>query len=418
MAYKHRLIETKLKKLATHFPVITLTGARQVGKTTMLEHLLSSQANGVFSHITFDPIVDVGNARQDPELFLNNIKTPALLDEIQYAPELVASIKRRVDEQKYPGSYWLTGSQNLALLKNIAESLAGRTSIQYLYPMSLGEKLGKPTNWIVNFIHDPIKFLKNPPAKLLTPNNSIYEILWRGGYPGLIETDAEILQAGLDGYLHTYLERDIRLMGEISDLHDFSRFLQLAANLTAQEINYSQLGRDIGINPHTAKRWLNILQSTFQWLEIPAFSNNTIKRVSGKNKGYFIDTGMASHLLRITSPDSLAGHPRLGALFETFVVQDIYKQLNTMPLKPNIYHWRSHGGAEIDLLLEIDNRYFPIEIKLKSRPSKNDASGIVAFRETYPKLQIETGIIIAPVNEVFALGHSCYAVPFDLNLLT
>lgn len=434
MKYKTRLLETKLKKLGEHFSVIVLTGARQVGKTTLLRHLLqqirpqsyladnndSPLASQSQTQYTFDPITDVYNARQDPELFLEHAGTPVLLDEIQFAPELLPTIKRRVDEHHQAGQYWLTGSQNLSIVKNIAESLAGRAATLSLYPMSLGEMLDHPSSWIINFLNDPQQFLHAPHSRLLSQSQiSVYDILWRGTYPGLLDTDAEILQAGLESYLHTYIERDVRMVGEISDLQEFSRFVRLIANLTAKEINYSELGREIGVTPQTARRWLNILLSTFQWHEIDAYDGNLIKRISKRKKGYFVDSGMACHLMHITSPTALSGHPQVGFLFETFVVLDIFKQLTLMPTKPAIYHWRKHGeqsdsGTEVDLVLEMDNRYFPIEIKLTSQPSKFDTRGIIKFRQTYPSLKIEPGLVIAPVKNIFPLGDDCYAVPWDI----
>ena len=161
---------------------------------------------------------------------------------------------------------------------------------------------------------------------------------------------------------------------------------QLLANLTAQEIQFAQLGREIGISPQTAQRWLNILKSTYQWIDLPAYAGNTLKRISGKNKGYFIDTGLACHLMHISSSQGLLGHPKLGALFETCVVNDLLRQLAVLNANPALYHWRSHAGAELDFLIEMDNIYYPIEIKCKTRPTKADFRGIRAFGETYPAL--------------------------------
>lgn len=409
MSYKKRLIEDKLLALSKHFPVLVLTGARQVGKTTLLSYL----TKGIHI-VTFDPVVDVGNARQDPELFLNHLSLPVLLDEVQYAPELLPVIKRYVDAQKAPGQYWLTGSQNFAMLKNISESLAGRAAVLSLYSMSLGELYEQPANWIARFISNPDSFLKAPVQRIQQAPKSVPQILWQGCYPGMVGLEPVIFQTSLASYLQTYLERDVRLLAEVSDWQEFSRFMQLIANLTAQEINYSQLGREIGVTPQTAQRWLNILTSSYQWLSLPSYTGNAIKRLSSKSKGYFADTGLACYLMRISSPEVLPGHPRLGALFETYAVMDILKQLTTLSLAPAVYHWRSHGGAEVDLLIEIDNWFFPIEIKCKSRPTKADISGIKAFRETYPNLNIAPGIVIAPVENILPLGENCFALPFDL----
>jgi predicted AAA+ superfamily ATPase len=408
MKYKTRLLEQKLLKLGNFFPVVVLTGARQVGKSTLLKQLLPFSDN----QATFDPVFDIGNARKEPELFLDQFKTPVLLDEIQYAPELLNVIKRRVDHNKTPGQYWLTGSQNLSMLKNISESLAGRTAVLSLFPMSIGEIYDQPTDWITRYLDNPDLFVTSKISRI-KKLGSVYDVIWRGGYPGLLDIENDLFHDGLESYIRTYVERDIRLLAEISDLQEFERFVQLCANLTAQEINFSQLGREIGISYKTAQKWLNILISTFQWTQIPAFYGNAIKRLSEKPKGYFIDTAIACFLMRLSSPSSLPGNPQLGALFETLVAQDLIKQINGSKLKPALYHYRTHSGAEVDLIFQLDNQYFPIEIKCKSQPTKADTRGIVAFRKANPSLKVAPGLIIAPTEQVHALGENCFAVPYD-----
>lgn len=410
MKYKKRLLEGKLARLADHFPALVLTGARQVGKSTLLAHLVPGA-----QHITFDPVIDIGNARQDPELFLDQLKLPVILDEIQYAPELLPVIKRRVDQHKVPGQYWLTGSQNLSVLKNVSESLAGRAAVLSLYPMTLGERYGDAAAWLPSYINDPEGFLQRPISRLgQLSDETLVSVLWKGGYPGLLDIDMTLQQDALTSYLRTYIERDVRLLSDINDLQQFSSFVQLVANLTAQEIQMTQLGREIGISPHTAQRWLNLLKNIYQWLEIPAYSGDTRKRVSGKKKGYLVDSGMICNLMRISTPQALLGHPRLGAIFETFIVNDILRQLPLLQGNAAVYHWRSHAGAEVDLLIEQNNVYYPIEIKCKTRPSKNDLSGIQAFRATYPHLNIAPALLICAIAEVQFLGDNCFAIPYDI----
>jgi predicted AAA+ superfamily ATPase len=410
MKYQKRLLENKLRQLGRHFSTVVLTGARQVGKSTLLRHILPEA-----QHITFDPVIDVDNARRDPELFLDHLKTPVILDEIQYAPELLSVIKRRVDENKTPGQYWLTGSQNLSLLKNVSESLAGRAALQSLYPMTLSERYDNASSWVIDYIANPEAFVKQPVCKLGAIHEALASIVWKGGYPGLITLTDDLYSDALSSYFHTYIERDVRLLSEVSDLQEFTRFVQLLANLTAQEIQFSELGRDIGVSPKTSQRWLNLLISTYQWTDIPAYAGNTIKRISKKNKGYFIDSALACHLMHISSPNALLSHPKLGALFETYVVNDILRQLPLVKGNPAVYHWRTHAGAEVDLLLELDNVYYPIEIKCKKRPTLSDLSGINAFRETYPKLNIAPALVICSVDKITPITKDCYAVPFNLT---
>lgn len=410
MKYANRLLEEKIKTISDHFPVVLVTGARQVGKSTLLRHLLPS-----LRHITFDPSIDIDNARQDPDLFIRNLELPVILDEIQYAPELLSSIKRFVDKNKEPAQFFITGSQNFSVMRHVSESLAGRVGVLSLYPFSLSEKLGKPNVWLQSFLQDPKKFLHGNVNRLLSDSVlSIVELLWRGMYPGLLGLPNTLVQDSLDSYFRTYIERDIRLISQISDLQQFSRFAALLSNLTAQEINHNQLGRELGITSQTAKRWVDVLIGSYQWLSIPAFSKNTIKRISQKAKGYMTDTGMACYLMHIGSHESLRSHPKVGSIFESFVVQDIIKQLALVEGRPAIYHWRAYSGAEVDLLLEVNNQYFPIEIKYKSHPTAKDARGVKSFRESYPQLNIGPGLIIAPVDHVYTVAENCYVLPFDV----
>ncbi|MAZ77878.1 MAG: GTP-binding protein [Legionellaceae bacterium] len=409
MKYRHRLLEQKIVKFSKHFPVLMITGARQVGKSTLLKHCLSGA-----HHITFDPVLDVGNARQDPDLFVDSLVRPVILDEVQFSPEILSTIKRRVDEDGTAGQYYLTGSQNFSMMRHVAESLAGRAAIFSLSNLSISEYASQPTCWLVDFLNDPKNFfLKNSSSLLAACQRSLLEMIWRSMYPGLLEMPNDMVQDSLASYFQTYVERDVRLISDISSLQTFSRFCSLLANLTAQEINYSQLGRELNITPQTARRWVDVLVSSYQWTSIPAFSGNTIKRIHQKPKGYVTDTGMACFLMHIGSVDSLRGHPKLGALFETFVVQDILKQLPFVEGNPAIYHWRAHSGAEVDLLIEVNNLYYPIEIKYKSHPTAKDAKGILAFRKAYPALNIAPGIIIAPSKEIYPVADNCFVVPFD-----
>jgi hypothetical protein len=200
----------------------------------------------------------------------------------------------------------------------------------------------------------------------------------------------------------------------VDDWQQFGRFVQLVSVLSAQEINLSQLGRDIGVTPQTSKRWLDVLKATFQWHEVPAHHGNTVKRISGKPKGYFSDTGFACHLNRLSSPRALEGHPLTGALFETAVVAEIRKLMTPLSRKAHLYHWRAHSGSEVDILLERDGVLYPIEVKLNSRPSRKHAAGIRSLRACYPRQSIAPGLVVAPVDAVEQLTDQDYAIPWDL----
>ena len=413
MNYRNRHLEAKIKHYTALFPAILVTGARQVGKSTLLRYLFADE----IPHIVFDPVIDVGNARGDPEFFIAQHPPPIILDEIQYAPELLSVIKRRIDRSDAPGQYLLTGSQNMALLRGVSESLAGRVVVLDLGPLTLAERSGMgadaPAGWL-ELMLDAGGALPDLGGQERVVHGTLFEALWRGGYPRTLDQDASVISDIMQSYVRTYVERDIRTLAEVQDQQQFARFLALCAAMTAQEINHSQLGRDIGVTPQTASRWINILKATFQWIELSPYHGNTIKRISGKPKGYLTDTGLAAFLQRISSPEALAGHPLLGPLFETHVVMDLHRQFQRLTMAPQVYHWRTHGGAEVDLLLERDGVFWPVEIKSATRVTTADARGIYAFRATYPALKHGPGIIVAPVEEVTRLRDEVLVVPWDL----
>lgn len=407
-----RLLTSRLELLARTFPVVVVSGARQVGKSTLLNHTFGDQAETV----VFDPAQDIGNARRDPDLFLDNHPAPVILDEIQYVPELVAALKRRVDRDRRPGQYLLTGSQQWHVLRNVAESLAGRAVFLDLEGFSLGEmaRAEAASAWLPAWLADPEGFTKLQRDRLSLPSGP-FELVWRGTLPDAVRLPKEALPDFWEAYFRTYIERDVRLLAELSDWHAFGRFVQLAAALTAQELNASHLGRELGISPQTGRRWLDLLVATFQWFEVPAFSGNAVKRVSSKPKGYLADTGLACWAQAVSSPTALGGHPLWGHLFESFVAADIRKQLTLLSPAPRLHHWRSAGGAEVDLILERDGRFFPIEIKGKTRLSRGDTRGLKAFREAYPALKVAPGLVIGLCDGVEKVSEDDYALPWDLG---
>ncbi len=407
--YIPRLISQKLKELFAYFPVVIISGARQVGKSTLLEHTFPK-----IERVVFDPIVDIEGAKTDPDLFLRNRPAPIILDEIQYVPKLVPTIKRQLEKKRKNSQFLITGSQQWEVMRQLAESLAGRAVFIDLDGFNLLELARNKSkeSWLEYWLKTPKKVRKNS-IKQLELKYSLYEQIWRGFLPETYFLPKNLIADYLLAYERTYIERDIRLMAEISNLSLFSKFFRLCAALTAQEINFSELGRELGITPQTSTRWLELLKSTFQWLEIPAYSGNTIKRLSNKPKGYISDPGLACFALAISTPETLGGHPKWGSIFESAVVSEIKKQCRLLPSPPNLYHWRTHGGAEVDLILEIDNKFYPIEIKGKSHPTKSDASGIAAFRKTYPNLNIQKGLIIAASETFYDLADDLAVMPWN-----
>ena len=409
--YRDRALGDKLGHMVASFPVVVVSGARQVGKTTLVRHLLPH-----FDYVVFDPTVDLQNARQEPDLFLRNHPPPLVLDEIQYAPEVVATLKRRVDAaESRPGQYVVTGSQQWQVMKSLSESLAGRTAFLDLDGFSLPEMAGRTgvPGWLERWIESPADLVTTQPTPENTAAQPLWDWLWRGFLPGIQELPADLVAEFWTGYQRTYVERDARHAGEVNDWQQFGLFLRLAGALTAQEINYSQLGREIGLTPQSARRWLQVLRGTFQWWEIPAFKGNLIKRVSSKPKGYLSDTGLACHLAHLTSPRALGGHPLLGSLFETAMVHEIRNQTAHLSGGGAFHHWRSAGGAEVDLLLERDGTFYPFEMKLTANPTKRHAAGLTAFRQAYPQLRVSPGAILCATERSFWITEDVAALRWN-----
>jgi predicted AAA+ superfamily ATPase len=416
--YKHRYIEEEIRFMAAHAKVILLVGPRQVGKSTLLQQLFPN-----YPVVMFNPEHDVLNARKDPQYFLDQFKGPVILDEIQFAPELLAYLKIKVDQSDAKGQYFLTGSQNLSVLRHVSESMAGRVMIVRLTPMmayeiteqfSMTEKGPSPRHWLEHYLDNPKQIVDN--VQGIMNNLTTTQAIWRGGYPGLINMPERTLGHFFDSYLETYVSRDIRTQAGVEQIEKFRHFVALLAALTSQEINYSQLGREITSHRDTAERWLDMVRATYLWRDVAPYSGNTIKRVTAKSKGYFVDTGLACFMLRIVDPLQLLGHPQHGALFETYVSNMIFSVLNTRSFQPGVYHWRTSGGAEVDLVLEQGNALYPIEIKASSNLTKHDARGLKAFRETYESAsqKVMPGIIVYAGQDCYWLDSNVLAVPWNI----
>lgn len=409
MRYRTRHIEPKIKEYSQFFKIVLITGARQVGKSSILAHTFPN-----LQSIVFDPTMDRYGARQDPDLFLKNFPTPLILDEVQHVPELLTAIKRHVDKRNDTGIYFMTGSQNLSVLRQVSESLAGRVGIIHLDGMTLAEMNdhGEETCWLQHYITDPSSFWKDL-SQIKLKSDSITQHLWRGSLPGLIDAPDSIVPGFMQSYSETYIERDVRVIGNINDLSEFGKFLKLSAALTSCETNYSQLGREIGISPKTAQSWLHTLIHSYQWLELPAYHGNAIKRLSQKPKGHLRDTGLTCNLMGISTPTALSTHPALGNIFESWVVCWIVRMAQQMPAIPNFYHWRTNGGAEVDLVMDIDGYLYPIEIKCQTRLTANDARGIRAFRDTYGSDRVKTGLIIYAGDVCREISDCTVCIPWN-----
>lgn len=412
--FKNRHISNKLQKISASSKVVLITGARQVGKSTILQNTFPN-----LPLITFDPDTDIRGAKADPGLFLKDHPAPIILDEIQYVPQLLSHIKRIVDQSSDRPQYLLTGSQNLAMLSSVAESMAGRVIILPMGPMTIYEQMdcvSQPT-WLERYLENPSTLISFVVGTLTIA--SPLELIWRGGMPGYLETPNDVLHDSIASYIQTYIQRDIRALENIQDIEGFTDFFGIMAGLTAQEINYNQLGREIDVAGVRAKKWVALLKQNYQWKDIPAYDGNTIKRISQKKKGYLTDTGIACYLQHISSPEALRSNPKRGALFETYIVNMIDTLLSAFPFTTKLYHWRSGNNAEVDLVIALDNKLYPIEIKMQSTLNKYDARGLKAFRETYQNntVTIMPGLIIYAGSDCYRIDEETIALPWNCKVL-
>ncbi|MDE5867149.1 MAG: AAA family ATPase [Lachnospiraceae bacterium] len=361
--YIHRIIESKLKYLAEHFPVVMVCGARQVGKTTLLNQI--REKNGQIQYVTLDYPRIRALAKEDPELFLQQYQPPVVIDEIQYAPELLSYIKIRTDHEQQNGMYYLTGSQMFHMMRNIRESLAGRVGILSMYSLSRAEIEGREFE---PFLPDRIRTIE-----LTDEITGIFEKIYRGGMPRMV-TDKELLPEDYFGaYMQTYLERDIRDLITVKDENKFIKFISCAAARTSQEVNLADLAKDIEIDRKTADGWLSILVSSGLVYLLHPYSGNTIKRIIKRPKLYFMDTGLACYLTLWNNPRALELSAMAGAMFESYVISEIIKGYvnHGIDVRSRLCYYRDNNGKEIDLLILENNKVYPVEIKKSADPGRD-----------------------------------------------
>jgi predicted AAA+ superfamily ATPase len=352
--YIPREIENALLRGATSFPVLTLTGPRQSGKTTMIKHLFPEK-----TYISLENPDNYEIARTDPRGFLNKYLGGVILDEIQRVPELLSYIQGIVDEKNTPGMFILSGSQQFNLIRGIKQSLAGRTALYKLFPFSISE-LGSRNESDIN------------------------KILCKGFYPRIWDMDLSPSKVYAD-YFETYIERDLRQIVNIKDMDRFRRFVRLCAGRVGQLFIASHLANEIGVSVHTINSWLSILDTSYIIFQLPPFHANINKRLTKSHKLYFYDVGLASNLLRIQQPDQLENHPLRGALFENLVIADIVKSRRHKGLMDNFFFYRDSNQNEVDLVIDDLQTIDAVEIKSSETFNISLLKGLNHIRKVLPE---------------------------------
>lgn len=397
--YISRHLEAIVLEMSTAFPVVMVSGPRQVGKTTLLKKIASTDRK----YVTLDNPLVRDLARRDPELFIQRYAPPVLIDEIQYAPELLPYIKIFVDEHKRKGDFWLTGSQMFHLMKNVSESLAGRVSILNMLGLSTSELKGLKNFPYSTAYPDLIK-REAAPISLV----DIYKRIYKGSMPAIYETEQSI-ETYYASYVNTYLQRDIKELTQVGNELDFMRFMQVCAARTSQMVNYSELAKDVGISSPTAKQWLSILVSSGIVALVEPYFNNALKRIIKAPNLYFLDTGLCAFLTRWTNPESLEISAMSGAFFETYVVSEIIKSYYNAGKRPPIYYYRDSDQKEIDLIIEQNQTLFPIEIKKSGCPKPDAIKHFSVLEKT--GLAIGTGNVICLSSDLVPIDRNNYFVP-------
>jgi len=347
-----RTLHSHLTDLAGRYPVLTLTGPRQSGKTTLCRMAFPEKA-----YVSLENPAQREFATDDPVGFLARHAEGAIFDEIQRVPQLASYLQGLVDEDPRPGRFVLTGSQNLALMDTVSQSLAGRTALVELLPLDLAE-------------------LRRFPE----PSSDLDRVLWTGGYPRIHERNLPANE-WLSAYTATYVERDVRQLVKVGDLLLFQTFLRLAAGRTGQLLNVSSLAADCGVAPGTVRSWLAVLEASYVAFRLPPFHTNLSKRLIKTPKLYFYDSGLAASLLGIDAPEQIATHPLRGPLFETWVVSEVVKQHCHRGRRPRIYFYQERGRLEVDLVVEQGGRLHLVEIKAGRTPSAGYFSGFGRFAD-------------------------------------
>ena len=401
--YLKRSMEPVIKKAAAEFPAVMLTGPRQSGKTTLLLHVFGRRCR----YISLEPPDVCAAATEDPRGFLDLYPPPAILDEIQCAPDLLPYIKERIDaDRARAGQYLLTGSQNLLLTQQVSESLAGRTAMLRLLPLSRREVRKHP-------YAPPLPWERqaDEPMRSPHPPATLWASFLRGGYPELAAQPGRDAALWHSSYIQTYLERDVRRLRQVGDLTQFQAFLRMLAARSAQLLNLTDIARDLGVAVNTVKAWLSVLEATHQVMVVRPYFANVGKRLVKSPKVYFTDVGTLCHLAGLRDSAHAAAGPMGGAIMETAVLSEIVRTLTHRGTDPQVYFWRTQAGTEVDFVVDTAEGLVPIEVKLSATPRPSMAKAIKTFQGDLGSAA-KPGYVVHPGDLRLPLGSGVTALPF------
>lgn len=403
MNYIARSLETVIGEAAKEYPIVLVTGPRQVGKTTMLQKMMEGTDRG---YVSLDDLNERNLAKSDPQLFLELHKPPVLIDEVQYAPEIFTYIKIHVDSQHEAGAFWLTGSQVFKLMKGVQESLAGRVAVLSMTTLSQAEISGvqaSPLCVALSELQTRAKDRKKMDA------GEVFERIFRGSMPGVVSGQITNSKIFYSSYLSTYIERDVKELSDAIDSLKFFRFITAVAARCSQMLNISDIAQDADINQKQAKNWIHILETLGIIFYLHPYSNNLLKRLVKTPKLYFYDTGLVCYLTKWTSAAVLESGAMNGAILENYVVSEIAKTYLNSGLEPAMYYYRDKDSKEIDVVLEQNGELNPIEIKKTSNPG-TELTRVFSLldKASVPRGK---GAIICMKPSVGAIDRDNYIIP-------
>ena len=405
-----RTLTKTIHTVSKHFPVLLLTGPRQVGKTTLLEMCAAQEISGPRNQVTLDDLEARSLAQSDPALFLQTWPPPVLIDEVQYAPQLFSAIKLLVDRHKTNGLFWLSGSQKFPLMRGITESLAGRVAIVDLLGFSQAE-LEDRAEASLPFVPTAGWINQARPQGKRQSLMSLFERIWLGSYPRLNREGAGTRDIFYRSYIQTYIQRDVQDVLKVSDQIAFNRFLVATAARTGQLLNYASLARDVGIDNKTAKSWLSVLETSGIVYLLEPWYSNLNKRLVKAPKLYFLDTGLAAYLTRWPDAASLEAGALSGALLETWAISEVLKSYWHNGKEAPLYFYRDADQQEIDLLIETADALHPVEIKKTASPSHNAKRHFPALDRLEKKR--DAGGVLCLVERDVPLSKEVTAIPLS-----
>lgn len=406
MEYIKRHAEATVNTLSKMFGAILVAGPRQVGKTTMLQHITEGM-----NYATLDDLIVRAAAQEQSGTFFKDNPPPVFVDEIQKAPELFSQIKMFIDREHKKGQFFMCGSQQFQMMKGVSESLSGRIGLLTLLGFSLRERYGVSNN--TPFLPTDAYFDERKKQLANIPYEDVWKMIHRGSMPELCENPDFDWQMFYGAYVRTYIERDVRDLSEIGDTVKFTRFMTAAAASTGQLVNLASMARDVGISQPTAERWLSILVASNIVYLLKPYSNNITKRAVKTPKLYFLDTGLAAYLTRWNTPDVLKNGAMAGAFFESFVISEVIKSYyNKGIVEPPLYFYRDKDMNEIDLVIEENGTLYPLEMKKHADPQKKDMDAFNLL-DKIPGIKRGPGGVICLYDRLITLKGNDRVIPIN-----